>query len=185
MPAPETLPPAVPLDSKDLHELEVLLFEHIEHQISFADTKAQLTLTAGALLAAGMAVFGQGSASALLDSTAPLLTRLNGLLIVLMVGMLTLSVYYALLAARPNFTPPAHGKNLFFFGHIVQFAEPDFVRVFSEQTEEQVHAALLSQVYAKSRIANRKFLRVRHSLNFLVGAFVLWAGAQLLLVLAG
>jgi hypothetical protein len=182
--SPEPVP-SIPLDKQDLREMTVLLFEHIEHQINFADTKAQLTLTAAALLAAGMAAFDRGCASALLDSNAPLTARLIGLLIVLTIGMLVASIYYALLAARPNLTPPSQGRNLFFFGHIVQFAEPDFMRAFDEQTREKVHAALLAQVYAKARIANRKFLRVRHSLNFLVGAFVLWAAAQLLLVVAG
>lgn len=175
----------MPLDEQDLRELAVLLFEHIEHQINFADTKAQLTLTANALLAAGMAIFDRGCASALLDSSAPLIARLTGLLIVLMVGMLALSIYYALLAARPDLTPPSQSKNLFFFGHITRLGESDFRQAFAKQTAEEVHASILSQVHVKSRIAQRKFMRVWHSLNFLVGAFVLWAAAQLLVMIAG
>jgi hypothetical protein len=52
------------------------------------------------------------------------------------------------------------------------------------QTPEQVHRAILSEVYAQSVIANRKFIGVRWSVIFLFAALVLWAGAQGLLAVA-
>ena len=41
--------------------------------------------------------------------------------------------------------------------------------------------SILTEVYAKAKIAMRKFIRVRRSVTFLIAALVLWAVVQLLL----
>jgi hypothetical protein len=52
---------------EEVTKAAILLFEHIEEQINRADTKAQLTLAADALLAGTLAFLGKGTASSLLS----------------------------------------------------------------------------------------------------------------------
>jgi hypothetical protein len=61
-----------------------LLFEHIEGQINLADTKAQLTLAADALLAVTFAPLSKGAAIRLLNNSAPVLDRFAALFTILM-----------------------------------------------------------------------------------------------------
>jgi hypothetical protein len=70
-----------------------------------------------------------------------------------------------------------------YFGRIAQSSEDGFISTFLAQSLEELKASILTEVYAKAKIATRKFARVRHSVSFLIVALVLWAVIQLLLAL--
>lgn len=170
-------------DVVDTTQLATQLFEHVQGQINFADTKAQLTLAADALLAAVVAPQGRSLLGGLLDGSAPPLTRIAALLGLLMFASVLLSVYFALVVARPMLRVGGARPSLFYFGTIVQHSEEEFIKAFVSQSSEDVRLALLAQVHARAKIAWRKFTAIQRSLDFLVAALVLWTVAQVLLAL--
>lgn len=180
------MPPLEASNSPGTAQLAAQLFEHMQGLINFADTKAQLTLAADALLAAIITTMSQQMMANLLNSNALPLARIAGLLAVLMFVALLLSIYFALVVARPVLrVSGAKSNSLFYFGHIVQYSEKEFVEAFMSLTGEEAEAALLTQIYARSKIVWRKFNAIRRSLDFLVVALVLWIAAQILLAFTG
>ncbi|MBN1313337.1 MAG: hypothetical protein JXB30_18165 [Anaerolineae bacterium] len=169
----------------DLGDLTVQLFEHMQGQINFADTKAQLTLAADALLAAAITPLSQEVMAGLLGSSVSPLSRITGLLGVGMFVALLVSVYFSLVVARPVLHVFGASSSLFYFGNIIQHSEADFIKAFLSLTDDEIRAALLVQVYARSKIVWRKFRAIRHSLSFLVIALVLWIATQILPAFAG
>lgn len=161
-------------------EMSKLLFDHIQGQINLADTKAQLTLAAGAILAALVLPLGKGVAFQLLGSTATI-ERLTAGIVILMFISLLASLYYALVAARPTLQLPEQRRTLLYFGHIAELSEEEFISRFLRQTPQDINESILSQVWVKAQIANRKFTMIRWSLTFLILTVVLWAMVQLLL----
>ncbi len=180
------VPPVEAHDSPNTAQLAVQLFEHMQGLINFADTKAQLTLAADALLAATITTMSQQVMVNLLNSNALPLARIAGLLGVLMFVALLLSIYFSLVVARPVLhVSGAKNHSLFYFGHIVQYSEKEFIEAFMSLTDEEAQAALLTQIYARSKIVWRKFTAIRHSLDFLVVTLVLWVTTQVLLAFVG
>jgi pycsar effector protein len=171
-------PTAEPVSSLDLAKL---LFDHMQGQINFADTKAQLTLAADALLAATIAPLGKGIALSLLDAGAPPLARILALVTAAMIVVLMLSVYFALSSARPVMRLKSATPSLFFFGDITQQSESAFIQNFTTKLSGDLQREMLAQVYAKATIARIKFAAIRISLNFLVAALALWVVVQILI----
>ncbi len=165
----------------EMAQLAVVLFEHVEGQIAQADTKAQLTLAADTLLAAALTLAGRGAGLRLLDPAAALPERLGGGLGLLSFLALVISVYLALVAARPRLTVAGQRRSLFYFGHIAQVREAEFIREFQDSTALELRVSLLAQVHSKAVIAQRKFASVRGSISFLIAALVLWAVMQIAL----
>lgn len=157
-----------------------LLFEHIEGQINLADTKAQLTLAADALLAGTFAVLGKGAVSNLLSNTSPILDRLADLSTVLMFLALVCSFYYALRVINPHLQGSKR-FTLMYFGQIAQMDEDDFIDTFRNQSLSDLKASTLAQVHTKAKIAQVKFARASRSVNFLILSLIFWAISQLLL----
>jgi len=173
-----------PAANSDLHSLSRLLFEHMQGMINFADTKAQLILAADALLAATIAPFGKGIAVSLIDGSAPFLARAMALTSALMIAALLVSVYFAVVVARPVIRVKGAMNSVFYFGDIVGQGEAGFIQNFMAKTPADLQKEMLAQVYAKATIAQRKFAASRHSLNFLVIALALWAAAQIMIAFA-
>lgn len=155
------------------------LFDHIEGQINLADTKAQLMLAADALLALAFAPLIKGTAIRLLTNSTPVLDRLVALFTIAMFLALVCSFYCALLVVRPYLRSSQH-TSFMYFGQIAQASEKDFIETFLTQSLDQLKESVLTEVHAKARIARRKFIRIRHSVNFLIVALVLWTVVQLL-----
>lgn len=176
-------PQSNPPDTESMTKLATMLFEHTQGLINFADGKAQLILAANALFAAAVINLQGGVVAKLLDGAAPAVERLTALTALMMFVALLLSFFYAIRVARPDLLPPEQGHNLFFFGHILQRTEKEFVNQFLGQSDDDMRRAILSQVYAKSRIASNKFLGIRRSLNFLVLTLLLWIVTELLIAL--
>jgi hypothetical protein len=162
-------------------ELAKFLFEHIEGQINRTDTKAQLIMAVDALLAATITSSGKGMTASLLDANSPVMNRLAAVPTLLMFVALLLSVYYALLVIRPKLRFSQKRQTLFYFGHIVQWDEDEFIGKFLSLPSDEIIASILAQVYAKAQVAQHKFAGIHWSLNFLIAALILWAIAQLLL----
>ncbi len=177
-------PPPPPIaETEDLAKSATLLFQYMESQISFADSKAEIAVLAQAFLASSVVLLGQETKLNIFDAAMPLLDRVIAVLMLLLVGSFMLSTTFALLTARPRITRVKQQelKPLFYFGYITELAESEFIARFSAQTSEELHKAILSQVYAKAHIARAKFERMRISLNFLIVAVILWALVLLLL----
>ena len=160
------------------------LFDHIEDQINLADTKAQLTLAAGAILAALLFPLGKGTILGLFDNTRPPIERATAGLTVLTFVALLLSILFALAAARPILRLPQQRSTLLYFGHIATMSEDQFVSSFLNQPIQEMRESILAQVWAKSQLANRKFTMTRRSLAFLIGAVGLWALSSALIALS-
>jgi hypothetical protein len=127
------------------NDLAVQLFEHMQSLINFADTKAQLTLAADALLAATITTMSQQVMVNLLNGNALPLARIAGLLGVLMFVALLLSIYFALVVARPVLhVSGARNNSLLYFGHIVQYSEKEFIEAFMSLTDEEAQATAVT-----------------------------------------
>jgi len=163
-------------------ELAKMLFEHIESQINRADTKAQLTLAADALLMSALTLSGKGASFKSLIAMVSIVEKLVAFLGLLMFISLIISMYFALsVVARPTLRiPRQHRRVLFFFRHIAELTEDKFIEQFSNQTLDEIRESILSEVYGKALVANRKFVGVRNSINFLILALVLWVAMQAL-----
>ena len=59
----------------------------------------------------------------------------------------------------------------------------EFVEQFSTQTSVDLRRSLLTEVHTTARLANQKFIRIRHSLDFLIAAVILWAAMQVMVAL--
>ena len=164
-------------------ELAKLLFDHLGSQIALADEKAHLTLAADAILMASIASLDKGMALSLLDKAAPVISRLTSFFTILMFVPLLLSVYYALMVARPILMLPKR-RTLFYFGSIQKWSEKEFIDKFLSQPQHEISGSILALVYAQARIANRKFVGVGQSINSLIAALTLWALVQLLMAFA-
>jgi hypothetical protein len=158
-----------------------MLFEHVEGQIGQADTKAQLTLAADTLLAAALTLAGRGAGFRLLDPSAALPERIGAALGLLAFVALVISVYLAIVAARPRLAVAGQSRSVFYFGHVAQVRESEFRREFLDQSEADLRESLLAQIHAKAVIAQRKFANVRLSITFLIVALALWAAMQIAL----
>jgi hypothetical protein len=169
---------------EELRDSATLLFEQTASQISLADTKAQLTLAADAILVAAISPLGKGIFGRVTDASLPVLTRASAACTIGTFAALLISFAFALVAVRPRLRTRSHQPSMMYFRQIIRQPEQDFVDRFLHQTPEQVHRALLGEVYAQSVIATRKFVQVRWSVIFLLLALVLWAGAQGLLAIA-
>ena len=164
---------------EEVTKATTLLFEHIEEQIGRADTKAQLTMAADALLAGTLATLGKGVAKSLLSPTSPALDRLTDLLTILMFLALACSFFWALRVVNPHLRGSKQ-FTLMYFGGIAQMNEDAFIDTFRNQSLNDLKVSTLAQVHTKARIAQIKFARVRWSVNFLIASLACWAIIQLL-----
>ena len=108
-----------PDQEEEVTKATLLLFEHIEEQIGRADTKAQLTLAADALLAGTLAALGKGAARSLLSNTLPVLDRFADLFTIFMFLALVCSFYWALRVINPHLRGSKR-FTLMYFGRIAQ-----------------------------------------------------------------
>ncbi len=153
----------------------------LDAQITLAETKAQLIMGACAILLAAIG-FERGSGYDLfLNEDAAWGERLAFVLMLLTFGALIAAVFCALATARPNLRHPKHPSNLLFFSHIVNIEEHAYLERVLGMSAGQLKLYMMSQVYAKSVVIERKFRFSRYSLDFLFLAFLLWIIAQLVL----
>jgi hypothetical protein len=192
------------LEPDKVIELARILFEHIEGQIKAADSKAWLELGANTLLAnllntlienltKSLYVKDAGSALLVLSRLGAQATwnqNLTALLALLMFVSILISLGYAFWTVKPVLG--GHGaatgnskpvKNMFYFSDIHALAPAEFIRTFQNQSRTEIAEALLTQVYIKAAIADRKFALLNRSTVAMIAALGCWAVAQLTLIL--
>jgi len=169
---------------KTLVALASSLNDRLDTQIGRADAKAQLILAACTFMAATIAPLAPRINSDIFSPSLPPVQRFGFISVVLVVVSLLACVYFALLVTRPALGTRKQKPSLLYFGDIIYLGEQEFIDKFMKQRPEAIPDAILSQVYQKARIAERKFTRIRRSLNFLFLTFVFWALAGVLLALS-
>ena len=162
----------------EIRDLAAFLFNLIENQITRADTKAGLILAADTVFVTTVSVLSRSAVLNAVDASAPFSSRLTAILTLLTFLSLACSTFFALLVARPKMPPPNAKGALFFFGNISSMKYADFVARFSAQSSVDVRTSLLAEVHITARLARRKFVRIRKSLDFLVIAVLLWTVIQ-------
>jgi hypothetical protein len=168
----------------EIRDLSVNLFNLIENQITRADTKAGLILAADTVFATAASLLSKGVILNLFDNAAPFNVRLTAILTVLTIAALFCSTVFALLVARPVMRAHDAGGTLFFFGRISLMGYEDFVSKFTEQSSEDFRKSLLTEVHTTARLARKKFIRIRYSLDFLIAAILLWGAIQIVAALS-
>lgn len=157
----------------DFTRLFYMLYQQMDSQIMLADSKAQLIITANAIIIASFTL-DQGAIRRILAAGTSLTDRIGLGLSVAMIVCIILSVFYALATTRPNLAPPAQVLNLFFWGHIAQVPEAEYREKFMNMSIDEVKLSVITQIHARSRVVARKFRRVQRSLDFLFISLVLY-----------
>lgn len=157
----------------DFTRLFYMLYQQMDSQIMLADSKAQLIITANAIIIASFTL-DQGAIRRILAVGTSLTDRIGLGLSVAMIVCIMLSVFYALATTRPNLSPPAQVLNLFFWGHIAQVPEAEYREKFMNMSIDEVKLSVITQIHARSRVVARKFRRVQRSLDFLFISLVLY-----------
>jgi hypothetical protein len=163
----------------DFSRMIYMSFLGLDTQISIADTKAQLIMTANTILIASM-VIAPGSLGAVLSGQA--VTPRDSLVTLLLLGMgacLVVSIYNALRSSGPRMTA-SRRPNLFFFGHVAAMSEEEFEESFLGMNMMDVKSAVLRQIYAKSVIVQRKYKHIHLAIRFLFLALGLWLIARVI-----
>jgi hypothetical protein len=152
-------------DKKEAIESARVLFDHVQDQIVLADTKALLIVAADGFLATAIAELVKEIAAK--SITIPgLFKEVVYLFTFLMFGAILISVFYALRSAKPSQDTSAR-QTPFYFGHINQWSENEFIDKFQSQLSNQLCASILAQVHTKAKIVNQKFDNIRRSLRYL------------------
>ena len=163
----------------DFSFLLTAFYSDLYAQISLADSKAQLIMGANAVLLAALVV-DIASVGQLLQGEH-MLGRIGAVLIILTAVMLATSIYFGIVATLPKMGQSKHDNNLFFFGHITQMAQQDYLREFLQLSPMQIKASYIAEIHARARIAEKKFQQVRLGLLILIAGFCFWVSAHIVL----
>lgn len=162
--------------------------ENVQNMISFADTKANMTLSIQGLLV-GIALGTSVLAKAFEKVQSHYNSNVATVFYLLVVGFAVSSIcgiILSILVYRARLTPGHSGQQetgLLFFGHVVQF--PTFDEYLSEIgniDENRTLKEITEQVYELSHIAEKKMVYVNTSICFLVfniclaAALMIWSG---------
>lgn len=162
----------------DFTRLFYMAFISLDTQIGIADTKAQLIMAANTILVASIAFSPGTFSTVLLGDGGTLLQRISAGLSLAMLMALVTSIFFALGSSRPNLRG-SRRRNLFFFGHVAEMDEDEYLAAFMGMTMDQVKAAVIGQIHAKSGIVANKYRQIRLSLVFLFAGLILWIAARL------
>lgn len=168
----------------DLSRMLYMMYQHLDHQVAIADTKANIVIAANAILITGFSI----SLPAISDLVGNFETidtiGMAALLSMLLTLLVNLgSILYAIVSARPNLIRPHHEPNMFFFGDLAAVDVNELEAMFFERNVNRVKRDVLQQIQARSKVVLQKFKRVRLSMNLLLLAAVSWVITQILLVL--
>ncbi len=169
----------------DFTRLLYLLYMDLEQQIARADTKAQIILSANALLIAAVANLGFGLEEVSLDSiTAGGALAMAAMVLTLAAAIV--SVYSALRVAFPRLVSSGRRApdqdediSLFYSGHIAQLTDDAYVSRFLDLTLQDVKEQVMRGIHAKAGIVQRKFVDVQRSMIGIMAAVVFWALGQI------
>ncbi|MFX1250867.1 MAG: Pycsar system effector family protein [Promethearchaeota archaeon] len=167
------------LDEKDRIDFISKVYNDIQNIITFADSKANMTITIQSLLIS----FGLGFP--VLMGTIPSLAKSNEIILnFIFFGIIGLFIACALSgvilsimvykARTPNIKPKKTQNGFLFFGHIAQYPSPeDYFAKIKSINEQEVLEEFSQQVYILSHIAKRKMQNVSWSIYCLIVSLAL------------
>lgn len=172
----------------DFTRLLHMLFDDLETQIARADQKAQIILSADALLIAAFANFGFGQSVELIGQTIAHADSIPlGIIVLQLLALILLlvSIFYALRVALPQFKrstgPQPQSPSLFYSGYIDALDTAEYVDKFLRITQQDVKRMVLEGIHAKSRVARAKFVDVRRSMITVMVAIGVWAVSEIII----
>lgn len=162
-------------------------FEQVESQVQFGDSKASLLIAGDAIL---LAVSGglikmvsgchgdQFNASCMVPSVSLALATTAA-------AVLTLSLAFALLAARPAKVHDQPPPEIFLLSHIAHTDRDAFAKKYTEASPDDLIQAALTSIHGKAAYATRKFRLLKRaidltlcSLGFMITTLIVAAGGR-------
>jgi hypothetical protein len=163
-------------------------FEQIESQIQFGDSKASLLVAGDAILLAvsgGLITMVSGchgdefTVSCMVPSVSLGFATTTA-------ALLTLSLTFALLAARPAKIHDRPPPDLFLLSHVAHTDRDAFAKKYIDSSPEDLILAALSSIHAKAVFATRKFRLLKRaidatllSLGFMVATLIVAVGDRI------
>ena len=143
-------------------EFEKFALQRNDDAIRFSETKAALLLTLTGLLLGVVADKVQSFKEMLLASSLTIQILIVCSLALILAGII-LVVVSSLLAVFPRLSV-VKNVSLLYFDLLARLSEQEATERFKDMDAKTKHEHLLSQVYATSRIAARKFKLIRSAL---------------------
>jgi hypothetical protein len=139
------------------------LFEQIESQVQFGDTKASLRIAGDAILLAicgGLikVVSGCKGADFTVNCIAPSITLS---LAVIAAAFLIFSLTYALLAAHPSPVIDRPRPELFLLSRIAELGPNEFAAQYKDLSTDDLVEEALTTIHGKAEYATKKFKRLK------------------------
>src|SRR5450631_3373743 len=153
------------VSSEEIEHNANLLFQQIEGQLILSDIKAYLTILSDTLLIILLTFVETQNLHSALHSATALPQRLSSLCVLLVFLSLLCSSFYALRTLLPTLQDRDR-ITLMYFGHIAELPHDKFVTNFQNQPVRELKESLLSEIYAKARIARRKLSFSTRSISF-------------------
>ena len=143
------------------------LFEQIESQVQYGDSKASLLVAGDAILLAVSGslikmVSGCQGDEFTVSCTVP---SVSLGLATCAAALLTLSLVLALRAARPAKIHNQPPSELFLLSHIARLDRDEFIRKYNEASPDYLIEAALSAIHGKAVYATKKFRLLKHAVN--------------------
>ena len=144
------------------------IFDRLEEQLKYAETKHSISIT----LASALTVFS----ATYLDSSKPLVNVLSAISIIFSLVSVLYS-FIALSAKHIRFgrTHKSQQENLLYFKHIARFSPEDYLKeiaqsypLFKGYKTDQFDLDLSKQVVATAKTISAKFLLFNFALTFLI-----------------
>lgn len=166
-------------------ELLDTLFQQIESQVQFGDTKASLLVAGDAILLAvsgGLIKMvskcpGDDFAVSCMVPTVDL-----GLATTAAV-LLSLSIACALLAARPARVHSDPPPDLFLLSYVAHITPQSFAKQFAEASSDRLLQEALKTIHGKARFAAWKFRLLSHAVDMTLASLGFMAAALVVAVL--
>lgn len=146
--------------------LYVAHWNEVDALIRQADLKAQVLLGIDALLLAALS-----RAEGAVGGFAPVDTFLEYLTLAILLASITM----ALSTIAPRIGKPPSDDALLYFRAVASMDPADFVDRYVNQTPQELLRRVAFELHAKSRIADRKLVRIRQGVLLLAAAATTWS----------
>lgn len=159
------------------------LFEQIESQVQFGDSKASLLIAGDAILLAicgGLIKMASGCEAPDFSVSCMVLSP-TLVPAVVAAGFLLLSLCYALLAARPAEVIKDPRPELFLVSHIAE-DRSKFVKRYEEAWERELVKEALVTIHGKAEYATKKFRLLKHAIHATLASLAFMAASPSLAI---
>nr|MBN1229172.1 hypothetical protein [Anaerolineae bacterium] len=172
--------PVADYETLDLTRLLNMVYMDMENQISRADTKAQIILSANAIL---LAIFANTRRGFSFSSISVLAGKdiLAIIMTLVLLILLILSVYFAVSATFPRKGTHSTHISLAFSQHIASLSPEGYVDLFMNTSLQEMKRMVIHQIHAKAGVVTAKFRAVSRSIVFFMLAITLWAVSEIVI----